>query len=179
MSLFKPLNLLKWIEENREALQPPVGNKQVWRDERETIIMVVAGPNKRKDYHVNPTEEFFYQLEGDIILGIIHPDTGKPEEIILREGDIYLLPANVPHSPRRPANTLGLVVEQKRPEGVMDKLQWYSDDTHELVYEAEFRLENIDVDLKPIMDEFWSNEELRTCKSTGSIIAPPEEIDPP
>ena len=121
MSLFKPVNLLKWVEENKDQLKPPVGNKVVWRDERDTIIMIVGGPNKRKDYHVNATEEFFYQIEGDIILGIISPATGKPEEIIIREGEIYLLPANVPHSPRRPAGTNGLVVEQKRPAGAKDK----------------------------------------------------------
>ncbi|MGA1201364.1 MAG: 3-hydroxyanthranilate 3,4-dioxygenase [Planctomycetota bacterium] len=179
MSLFMPVNLTKWIEENKAALKPPVGNKMVWRDERGTIIMVVGGPNARKDYHVNATEEFFYQIQGDITLGIIDPETGKPEDIIIREGEIYLLPAFVPHSPQRPANTIGLVVEQPRPEGVKDKLQWYSDDTHELVHEAEFTLENIETDLKRIMGEFWSNEELRTCKSTGSVVSPPTEAQPP
>jgi 3-hydroxyanthranilate 3,4-dioxygenase len=179
MSLFKPVNLLKWIEEHREELKPPVGNKLVWKDERGTIIMIVGGPNARKDYHVNVTEEFFYQVTGDITVGIIHPDTGKPEDIIIREGEIYLLPANVPHSPQRPAGTVGLVVEQMRPPGVMDKLRWYSDDTQELVYEAEFDLKNIETDLKRIMAEFWSNEELRRCKSTGSIIALPTEAKPP
>ncbi len=179
MYLFMPVNLTKWIEENKAALKPPVGNKMVWRDERGTIIMVVGGPNARKDYHVNATEEFFYQIQGDITLGIIDPETGKPEDIIIREGEIYLLPAFVPHSPQRPANTIGLVVEQPRPEGVKDKLQWYSDDTHELVHEAEFTLENIETDLKRIMGEFWSNEELRTCKSTGSVVSPPTEAQPP
>jgi 3-hydroxyanthranilate 3,4-dioxygenase len=179
VSLFMPVNLTKWIEENKAALKPPVGNKMVWRDERGTIIMVVGGPNARKDYHVNATEEFFYQIQGDITLGIIDPETGKPEDIIIREGEIYLLPAFVPHSPQRPANTIGLVVEQPRPEGVKDKLQWYSDDTHELVHEAEFTLENIETDLKRIMGEFWSNEELRTCKSTGSVVSPPTEAQPP
>ena len=179
MSVFQPVNLKKWIAEYRHLLKPPVGNKVVWRDERDTIIMIVGGPNARKDYHVNVTEEFFYQIEGDIALGIINPENGKPEEIVIREGDIYLLPANVPHSPRRPAGTVGLVVELKRPEGAKDKLQWYSDDTHELVYEAEFDLDNIETDLKRIMDEFWSNEDLRRCKSTGSIVSPPTEAQPP
>ncbi|MCP3982172.1 MAG: 3-hydroxyanthranilate 3,4-dioxygenase [bacterium] len=179
MSLFQPLNLLQWVEEHRDQLKPPVGNKVVWRDERDTIIMIVGGPNARKDYHVNVTEEFFYQIQGDITVGIIHPETGKPEDVIIREGEIYLLPANVPHSPRRPAGTVGLVVEQKRPDGAKDKLQWYSDDTHELVYEAEFKLENIEQDLTRIMAEFWGNEDLRRCKSTGSIVSPPQEAEPP
>ena len=179
MSLFQPINLRKWIDEHRHQLKPPVGNKQVWRDERGTIVMVVAGPNARKDYHVNVTEELFFQIEGDITVGIIHPDTGKPEDIVIREGEIYLLPANVPHNPRRPAGTIGLVIEQPRPAGAKDKLQWYADDTRELVYEAEFTLENIETDLKRIMDEFWSNEKLRTSKSTGSVVSPPTESQPP
>ena len=179
MSLFAPINLQKWVEEHRDQLKPPVGNKQVWRDERGTIIMVVGGPNARCDYHVNATEEFFYQIEGDITVRIIHPETQKPHDIYIREGEIYLLPANIPHSPMRPANTVGLVVELPRPEGVKDKLQWYSEDTHELVHEAEFTLENIEVDLKRIMEEFWSNEELRTNKSTGSVIQKPGEAAPP
>ena len=179
MSLFQPINLQEWIDRHRGELKPPVGNKQIWRDERGTIVMIVGGPNARKDYHVNATEELFYQIEGDITVGIIHPGTGKPQDVIIREGEIYLLPANVPHSPRRPAGTIGLVVEQPRPAGARDKLQWYSDDTHELVYEAEFELDNIETDLKRIMDEFWSNEALRTCKSTGSVISPPTEAEPP
>lgn len=178
MGLVSPLNLRQWVEDNRHLLKPPVGNKCIWENE-DFIIMVVGGPNARKDYHVNETSEFFYQVQGDIILGIINPETSKPEEVIIREGDIYLLPPNVPHSPRRPANTVGVVVEMTRAKGAIDKLQWYSDDTHELVHEAEFRLENIAEDLKKIMEEFWSNEELRTCKSTGSIIAPPTEAQPP
>jgi len=179
MSLFQPVNLLKWVEEHKGDLKPPIGNKVIWRDERGTIIMIVGGPNTRCDYHVNATEEFFYQITGDIVVGIIHPDTGERDEIVIREGDVYLLPANVPHSPQRAAGTVGLVIEQERPPGVKDKLQWYSEDTNELVYEAEFTLENIEVDLKRIMAEFWGNEELRRCKSTGSIIPHPSEAKPP
>lgn len=178
MSIVSPVNLKQWIEENRHHLKPPVGNKVVWQDNT-FIIMVVGGPNARKDYHVNETSEFFYQVQGDITVGIINPDTGKPEEVVIREGEIFLLPPKVPHSPRRPANTVGVVVEQTRAPGMIDKLQFYSDDTHELVYEAEFKLENIAVDLKRIMEEFWSNEDLRRCPSTGSIIAPPTEAQPP
>jgi 3-hydroxyanthranilate 3,4-dioxygenase len=179
MSLFQPINLPRWIEEHRDLLKPPVGNKMVWRDERDTIIMIVGGPNARKDYHVNATEEFFYQVEGDITLGIIDPDTGRPETITIREGEIYLLPANVPHSPQRPAGTIGLVIEQKRPDGVKDKLQWYAEDTHDLLWEAEFTLENVETDLNRIMDTFWGDESLRTNPKTGSVMQKPGPAQPP
>lgn len=178
MTVVSPVNLKAWLEENRHLLKPPVGNKVIWQDDS-FIIMAVGGPNKRKDYHVNETGEFFYQVKGDITVGIIDPATKKPRDIVIREGEIFLLPPNVPHSPKRPADTLGIVVEQVRAPGMIDKLQFYSDDTQELVYEAEFKLENIQVDLKRIMDEFWSNEDLRRNPSTGSVIAPPTEAQPP
>jgi len=178
MSMFKPVNLIRWVEAHRGELKPPVGNKMVWKDERGTIVMIVGGPNARNDYHVNATEEFFYQIEGDITVGIIHPETGKPEDVVIREGEIYLLPANVPHSPRRPANTIGMVVEQPRPAGARDKLQWYCADCRHLVHEAGFALDNIEVDLKRIMQEFWADENMRRCKC-GAVVEPPGEAQPP
>ncbi|MEK6799276.1 MAG: 3-hydroxyanthranilate 3,4-dioxygenase [Planctomycetota bacterium] len=178
MGVFNPVNLKQWVEENRHLFKPPVGNKCIWQDEN-FIVMVVGGPNSRKDYHVNETGEFFYQIEGDVTVRVIDPETKDPRDIHIYEGEVFLLPPLVPHSPRRPRNTVGLVIEQMRRPGMKDKLQWYSDDTHELVYEAEFTLKNIQEDLKRIMNEFWSNENLRRCKSTGSIIAPPTEAQPP
>jgi len=177
--VFAPINLQKWIEENRQDLQPPVSNKQIWTDDRETIVMIIGGPNARNDYHINCTEEFFYQLQGDITLRIIHPDSGKPHDVIIREGDVYLLPRNVPHCPMRPADTIGLVVEQPRPAGKDDILRWYCDACHDIVYESHFRLENIAVDLKEIMARFWADESLRKCKACGAVVEHPGEAKPP
>jgi 3-hydroxyanthranilate 3,4-dioxygenase len=178
--MFTPVNLNKWIDENRHLLQPPVSNKCIWVDDRESIIMIVGGPNCRNDYHINCTEEFFYQVQGDITVRIIHPDTGKPHDIIIREGEVYLLPKNVPHSPMRPANTVGLVVEQPRPAGgPQDILRWYCPGCHGVVHEDHFTLENIAVDLKEIMATFWASDELRTCKGCGQLMPEPTEAQPP
>lgn len=179
MGLFTPIDLRRWVDEHRELLRPPVGNKAVWVDERDTIIMIVGGPNARNDYHINATEEFFYQLEGDITLRIIHPDTGQPHDIVIREGEIYLLPKGVPHSPRRPAGTVGLVVEQKRPDGVSDVLRWYCERCHAVVHEATFRLQDIARDLKEIMERFGGDEALRTCRACGAVVPRPDEAAPP
>lgn len=149
--LVQPLNIKKWIDEHRHLLKPPVGNKVVWQD-ADVIVMVVGGPNSRTDYHYNETPEFFYQLEGDIVLKII--ENGKPKDIHIKEGDIFFLPPKVPHSPRRGANTVGLVIEYPRPKGVKDKLQWYSEENGSLLYEEAFTLANIETDLPAIFDRY-------------------------
>ena len=148
-----PINFKEWIDEQRHLLKPPVGNKVVWEN-GDFIVMVVGGPNSRTDYHYNETPEFFYQVEGDIILKIM--DNGEPKDIHIREGDIFLLPPRIPHSPRRGPNTVGLVIEYPRPEGVKDKLQWYSEKDGNLEYEEEFTLSNIETDLPKIFDRYNS-----------------------
>ena len=110
MAVAAPFNFKKWIDENRHLLKPPVGNQQVYKDNKDFIVMVVGGPNSRKDYHYNEGEEFFFQLEGDVQVKII--EDGKPRTIDIKEGEIFLLPGGVPHSPQRPANTVGLVIER-------------------------------------------------------------------
>ena len=117
-----PFNLKAWVEENRDLLKPPVGNKMVWQD-TEFLVMVVGGPNRRKDYHVEDGEEFFYQIEGDITLRVI--EDGSLRDIPIREGEIFLLPPRIPHSPQRPENTVGMVVERVRKPGEVDHLVWF------------------------------------------------------
>ncbi len=105
--MLMPFNLQKWIEENRDLLKPPVGNKNLYVSAGDFIVMIVGGPNARKDYHYNESEELFYQIEGDITVRI--QEEGKPKDIIIREGEMFLLPAKIPHSPMRGPNTVGSV----------------------------------------------------------------------
>src|SRR5207237_5161806 len=118
----RPFNFKQWIDEHRHLLKPPVGNQCVY-DNDDFIVMVVGGPNSRKDYHYDEGEEFFYQLEGDIVVKVV--DNGAPRDIPVREGEIFLLPPRTPHSPQRPANTVGLVIERKRAPDELDGFQWY------------------------------------------------------
>jgi len=173
MSTPSVFNLKGWVEEHRHLLKPPVGNARVY-DDTDFIVMIVGGPNVRKDYHVNPTEEFFYQIEGDITLKII--EQGTPRDVSIREGDIFLLPAMIPHSPRRPAKTVGMVVERKRPEGKNDHLRYYCEKCGEVLYDPEFYLTDIVKQLKPLMDTFWKDESLRTCKKCGTVMQPPAPV---
>ncbi|MEM6829565.1 MAG: 3-hydroxyanthranilate 3,4-dioxygenase, partial [Bacteroidota bacterium] len=125
MAIKRPFNLQKWIEENRAILKPPVGNKNLYADAGDYIVMIVGGPNARKDYHYNETEELFYQLEGDIMVKI--QEDGQAVDVPIKQGEMYLHPARVPHSPIRPENSVGLVIERKREADHRDGLQWYCD----------------------------------------------------
>ena len=164
----RAFNLEGWINENRDKLKPPVGNAQVLED-GEFMVTVVGGPNQRRDYHDDPTEEFFYQLKGDIVLRIIEEPGKPPKDIPIKEGEVFLLPKHVRHSPQRQADTLGLVIEMPRPEGEMDAFEWYCPNCHNLVHRAEVRLKSIVRDLPPIFDEFYGNEEERRCKNCGTV----------
>jgi 3-hydroxyanthranilate 3,4-dioxygenase len=166
-----PINFKKWIEENRHLLKPPVGNRIVWEN-REFMVMVVGGPNTRTDFHVNEGEEFFYQVEGDIILRVM--EKGKPKDIEIREGDIFLLPPKVPHSPQRPAGSVGLVLERRRPESQLDSFVWYCPQCDAKLYEESLHVSDIVKQLPPIFVRFYGNEERMTCKHCGTKMAKPK-----
>lgn len=174
MSNFSTINFKAWIDENRHLLKPPVGNKPVWVNTGDFIVMVVGGPNQRTDYHYNETEEFFYQLEGNMVLKVI--DEGKPVDIPIREGEIFLLPAKVPHSPQREANSVGLVIEKVRTEGMTDGLQWYCPNCDAKVFDEYFFMTNIVTQMQPIFEKFYASEDLRTCKNCGHLHPAPEKM---
>lgn len=168
MALSSPFNFKKWIDDNLHLLKPPVGNQQVYKGNDDFIVMVVGGPNARKDYHYEEGEEFFYQLEGDIVLKVI--EDGKPKDISIKEGEIFLLPPRVPHSPQRPANTVGLVMERYRRPGEKDGFLWFCENCNHKLHEEYVELTDIVNQLPPIMERFWSSDELRTCKKCGTYM---------
>jgi len=169
MPLAKPFNLQQWVDDNRHLLKPPVGNQQVYKGNDDYIVMVVGGPNGRKDYHWEEGEELFYQIEGDITLKIIN-EGGDPEEIPIKEGEMFLLPPRIPHSPQRPANTIGLVIERYRRDGEMDKLMWFCENCNHKLHEESFPLEDIVAQLKAAIQNFMGSEELRTCDNCGTVM---------
>ncbi|MDZ7845334.1 MAG: 3-hydroxyanthranilate 3,4-dioxygenase [Owenweeksia sp.] len=168
MPIQKPFNLQKWIKENRDLLKPPVGNKSLYPEGTDYIVMIVGGPNARKDYHYNETEELFYQLEGNITVKI--QENGHAVEMQLGPGDMYLHPAKVPHSPIREAGSVGLVVERVRQPQHNDGLQWYCDNCNHKLHDTYFHLTNIEKDFLPRFKEFYADEELRTCDNCGQVM---------
>jgi len=174
MNINRPFNLKKWIEEHQHLLKPPVNNYQIWQD-AEFIVMIVGGPNARKDYHFNESEEFFYQLQGDVVVKI--QENGKAVEIPIKEGDIFLLPPKTPHSPVRGANTVGLVIERKRRSTEKDGLLWFCEQCNHLLYEEYFSLSNIMTQFQEVFGRFYSSTENRTCKKCGAVMEPPAKAN--
>jgi 3-hydroxyanthranilate 3,4-dioxygenase len=171
--MMEPFNLQQWINDNRGILKPPVGNKNLYVEAGDFIVMVVGGPNARKDYHFNESEELFYQIEGDITVKI--QENGNAREILIKEGEMFLLPGNVPHSPIRGENTVGLVIEKVRKgTDLVDGLMWFCDDCNHLLHEYKFPLSNIEKDFIPRFKEFYASNEKRTCKKCAKVM----DIDP-
>ncbi|NQW30719.1 MAG: 3-hydroxyanthranilate 3,4-dioxygenase [Ignavibacteria bacterium] len=174
MAIARPMNIKKWIDEHRDILKPPVGNALVFED-TDFMVMVVGGPNARKDYHYNEGEEFFFQIEGDISVNVI--EDGKPLTIHIKEGEIFLLPPKTPHSPQRPANTVGMVIERKREEKELDAFMWFCENCGEKLYEEFLPLKNIVTQLPPLFDRFYNNIEHCTCKKCGTVIQAPVKAE--
>jgi 3-hydroxyanthranilate 3,4-dioxygenase len=167
MSKLRAFNFQHWINENRHLLKPPVGNKMVFEN-ADMIVTVVGGPNKRTDYHDDPVEEFFYQLEGDMVLKLY--DGKEFYDVPIREGEVFLLPPNVRHSPQRPqVGSVGLVIEPKRQEGQLDAIEWYCFECKSLVHRAETQLKSIVEDLPPIYQSFYASNEARTCPNCEAV----------
>ncbi|MBB3664658.1 MULTISPECIES: 3-hydroxyanthranilate 3,4-dioxygenase [Prauserella salsuginis group] len=163
-----PVHFPHWLAENQSLLKPPVANKQLFAESSDFIVMVVGGPNRRTDFHVDPYEEFFYQIKGDMHVDIVTED--GPRTVHIREGEMWLLPGSVPHSPQRPEpGSIGLVFERVRAEGTLEKFQWYCQQCNGLVHEVELQVRNIVADLPPVFEAFYEDAEARTCGDCGAL----------
>ena len=168
-----PINLKKWVEEHRHLLKPPVGNQYLY-DGEGFFVMVIGGPNARNDFHVTNSEEYFYQLKGDMVCAVI--EDGKVKNIPIREGDTFFIPGGVPHAPIRQPDTIGVVVELRRPEGESEHQQFYCPNCNALVHDNEFDCADIVQHFARAMEEFWADEELSTCKACGTRVEKPTPV---
>ena len=171
MSLVPPFDLQTWIAEHRHLLKPPVGNKCIV--DGDFIVMIVGGPNARTDYHWDEGPEFFHQIEGEMVLKV--QEDGKARDIPIRAGEIFYLPARVPHSPQRMADSIGLVIERKRLPGEKDGLLWFCERCNHKLYEEFFVLKNIEKDFPAVFDRFYRSADARTCKACGHLNPAPEK----
>ena len=167
MAVLPPLNLQAWIDQNRSLLRPPVGNKLLYQDS-ELIVMAVGGPNSRQDYHHDPGEEFFHQLEGAMVLKTIQD--GRVVDIPISAGEVLLLPAQVPHSPRRFAGSVGIVVERRRAPQEKDGFSWYCENCGHCLFFIQVPVSNLETQLPGIFARFYGDQSLRTCERCGAIM---------
>ncbi|HEX3915002.1 MAG TPA: 3-hydroxyanthranilate 3,4-dioxygenase [Steroidobacteraceae bacterium] len=165
-----PFNLRRWIDQNRGLLKPPVGNKLLFEDSA-FIIMAVGGPNSRKDYHHDPSEEFFFQIEGNMVLKTVQD--GRLVDVPIREGEMYLLPAQIPHSPQRPAGSVGVVIERRRGPQELDGFSWYCENCGHRLYFEQVAVGNIETELPGIFARFYSSTGNRTCSACGTVMQAP------
>ena len=165
----EPFSFPGWIAENQHLLKPPVGNKEMFPGSDDFIVMVVGGPNQRTDFHVDPYEEFFYQVKGNMHVRTMTPD--GPKDVHIREGEMWVLPGNVPHSPQRPEpGSIGLVVERVRSEGTLEKFQWYCPNCDALLHEEFIALTDIETQMPPLFERFYANPERRRCRRCGTVL---------
>jgi 3-hydroxyanthranilate 3,4-dioxygenase len=165
-------SLMGWIAENREGFRKPVGNKVIWRDSE--FIAFVSGANSRNDFHINPGDEIFLQVKGDIRVDL----QIDGERVInpVREGEVLLIPAGVPHAPRRPAGTWGFIVERQRKPGELDGFAWHCETCNEKLHSTEFQLEDIEAQFAQMLRDFDADEAKRTCGSCGTVLNVYEEF---
>ncbi|KAM4599386.1 3-hydroxyanthranilate 3,4-dioxygenase [Fundulus diaphanus] len=165
----------KWIAENQNAFLPPVCNKLMHFSQ--VLIMFVGGPNTRQDYHIEEGEELFFQLKGDMCLKVI--ENGKHKDVHIKEGEMFLLPARIPHSPQRQANTVGLVVERRRLLTETDCLRYYVDNTTDILFERWFYCEDLGTQLVPIIKEFMASKQAKTGKPDPNEVfrEPPFQLN--
>ncbi len=175
MAVMPPINLKEWVARHRDQLRPPVGNKYLYQG-RDFFVMVIGGPNARNDFHVTKSEEYFYQVQGDITVRI--REEGKIKDFKVREGETFFIPPNVPHSPQRPPGTIGVVVERVRPAGEMEHMVFFCETCGELVHDIEFDCKDIVEHFRDTMETFWKDDKRRTCKKCGTKVGKPAPAQP-
>jgi 3-hydroxyanthranilate 3,4-dioxygenase len=165
MSELNPFQINQWILDNGDKLKPPVGGETLWKDSN-LMITIVGGPNKRTDYHIDAFEEFFYQIKGDIVLRIQQDDRAR--DVSIKEGDVYLLPAYVPHAPMRPAGTVGMIAEIKRKkEDPLDGFAWFCESCNHQLFRKDAHIEVLERDMPPIFEAYYADPKNQVCDRCG------------
>lgn len=171
MEQFSPYHLKRWVEENKNLFSPPFKTNRLLVHHKDFLVMILRGPNVRLDFHIEPADEFFYQLEGDIELHV-KPSAGRREIVKIREGEIFLCPGGVAHSPRRPENTWGLVIERKRGAEETEEFVWFCEKCDKKVLARTVTQAEVGAQVARIYEAFNADAKLRTCAQCGYVFPP-------
>jgi 3-hydroxyanthranilate 3,4-dioxygenase len=169
MNLFSTHHLKQWIKENEHHFSPPYKTNRLIIHHEEFLVMILRGPNTRLDFHVEPGEEFFYQIEGDIELHI-KPENERRQIVKIQEGEIFVCPGDLAHSPRRGPNTWGLVIERKRQRDEKEQFVWFCEQCDEMVMRETVGQGDIPARVTRIYEKFNADAGARTCKNCGYVF---------
>jgi 3-hydroxyanthranilate 3,4-dioxygenase len=169
MELLSTYHLKKWVQENQSYFNPPFRTNKLLVHHKDFLVMVLRGPNTRLDFHIEPGDEFFYQVEGDMELHL-KPEGERRQVVQIKEGEIFVCPGGLAHSPRRFDNTWGLVIERKRRLGEKEEFAWFCEKCDELVLSRIMDPDNIPAQVSQVYQEFNDNDQLRTCLACGYVF---------
>ena len=110
-------------------------------------------------------------IKGEMRLHYRTP-SGREEVAAIPEGSVIRIPAGIPHSPRRAPDTFTFVLERKRHEGEIDRFHWFCQKCDALLHEETFIVQDYrDDPVSKAYQRFFENEEFRTCKKCGEVMA--------
>lgn len=157
-----------WLAANTNNFAPPVCNKLMHGPDGQLFVMYVGGPNQRKDFHLEEGEELFYMEKGDMCLRVL--EQGVFRDIVIKEGEVFLLPGRIPHSPQRHQGTVGLVVERQRTESEEDCIRYFMEGLPNVLFERWIHCTNLGTQIAPIINEYFASEEHKTGKPTENSV---------
>ncbi|MSP37127.1 MAG: 3-hydroxyanthranilate 3,4-dioxygenase [Deltaproteobacteria bacterium] len=169
MELLSTYHLKKWVKDNAQLFNPPIRTNHLLVHYKDFLVMILRGPNTRLDFHIQPGDEFFYQVEGEMEL-VVKPEGERRQSFRIQEGEIFVLPGGTPHSPRRFENTWGLVIERKRRQEEKEEFAWFCEQCDDLVLSRLVNQGDIPSQVSAVYNEFNGDVKLRTCKSCGYVF---------
>ena len=169
MDLLSTFHLRRWIEENQSYFKPPFITNRLLVHHQDFLVMILRGPNSRLDFHIEPGDEFFYQIEGEMELHL-KPDGERRRVVQIKEGEIFVCPGGLAHSPRRFDHTWGLVIERKRKQDEKEEFAWFCEQCDELLLSRVVNQGDIASQVFALYGEFNANKGLRTCRACGYVF---------
>ncbi|HTV19447.1 MAG TPA: hypothetical protein VMG12_12265 [Polyangiaceae bacterium] len=168
----RPVDVEGWVRRSMAGGMPkPLLNfEQFW--DGELLVRLFDGPTPkgRRDFHINTSAEFFYQLEGSMTCTLV--EDGEFNTVTCQKGEMYWIPPLVPHLNQREAGSIGLVIHTQRAPGALHGMAWYCDrcgaQVHRVDYAYERELRDL---LAPKLREFAADDQARTCKRCGTVMS--------
>jgi 3-hydroxyanthranilate 3,4-dioxygenase len=170
LSVLKTIDVQRWVRERKElGDRPYMSHDRIWNDGFLVLLFDGPTPPERMDFHINTSPEFFYQLVGDMHCRVL--EDGVFRDFVVAEGEMFLLPARIPHRNSRDRGSLGIVVHQARDPGALDAIVWYCEKCQNVLHRVDYQLSSLREQLQEHIRNFLGSEALRTCKRCGTVMS--------